>query len=150
MQQSPEDDWTCPPKNRPHWLPDEASGSELSYLSWGYRWYGSTPISPSRHGGWHYFVSMEGGHDLLIEGRTIRAQPGLVCVTHPDCPIGHADQPNHRCRILTWIWRTPPTHSALHPPKGSFLRMQISKPQLRHVETLLANCRQAVAVANER
>jgi AraC-like DNA-binding protein len=131
-------------------LPAQASGLELNYLSWGYRWYGSTPIAPSRHGGWHYFVSLEGGHDLLIEGRTLRTRPGLVCITHPDCPIGHFDRPNHRCRILTWIWRTPPTHSALLAPQGSFLRLHLSKNQLRRIEGIHGSCHNAVAVANER
>src|SRR5688572_23978143 len=92
-----------PPKDRPHWLPVGAAGFELGYLSWGYRWYGDSPIEPTQHDGWHYFVVVEGSPTLLIQGRRLPTRPGMVCVSHPDCPIGHRDQPKRQCRILTWI-----------------------------------------------
>ena len=138
------------PKVRPHWFPTEQSEFELSYLSWGYRWYGTTPIVPSSHEGWHYFVVLEGTPVLLVGGRTLQVKPGLVCVTYPGCQVGHHDQPKRRCRILTWIWRTPPMHSALQPPDDGFLRLQLEASQLRRIDLLHMDCRKAVAVASER
>jgi AraC-like DNA-binding protein len=139
-----------PPKGRPHWLPSQASGFELLYLSWGYRWYGNAPIEPSLHEGWHYFVVLEGSPTLYVGARKLRTKPGLVCIAHPDCPVGHHDLPKRRCRILTWIWRTPPRHSALEPKAGRFLSLTLEREQLRRLETLHAECHKAAAVASER
>ncbi len=142
------------PAGRPHWLPAQHSGSELgfelSYLSWGSRWYGTAPIEPSVHEGWHYFVTLEGTPIVIIGGQKIRARPGFVFVAHPDCAVGHADEPRKRCRILTWIWRAPPTHSALQPASGAYLRLHLGPAQLRRLTALNAECHRAVAVASER
>jgi len=139
-----------PPKGRPHWLSVQESAFDLGYLSWGYRWYGESPIEPSLHEGWHYFVVLEGGPVLLVSGRKVRTGPGRVCIAHPDCPVGHRDEPGRRCRMLTWIWRTAPAHSALRPPPGGFLRLRLTRDQLRRLERLHAVCVQAVALASER
>ena len=141
---------TVPPKGRPYWLPARPSTLDLNYLSWGYRWYGDAPIPPSRHEGWHYFVVLEGSPILLINGRTLRPSPGVLTICHPDCPIGHRDQPAQRCYMLTWIWRSPPSHSALRPKEGRFLRVTLDKELLRRVKQLHTQCREAVANANER
>jgi AraC-like DNA-binding protein len=139
-----------PPKDRPYWLPTPQSRFELNYLSWGYRWYGIAPIAPSLHEGWHYFLVLEGTPTALIQGRSLRLRPGSVCIAHPDCPVGHRDLLKRRCRILTWIWRTPPNHSALQSSDAGFLRLQFTKGQMRRLETLHGECRKAVAVADER
>jgi hypothetical protein len=87
----------APQKARPHWFPAEQSAFELSYLSWGYRWYGTTPIGPLAHEGWHYFVVLEGTPGLVVGGRTLqKVRPGLVCVTYPGCSVGHSDKARHR------------------------------------------------------
>jgi AraC-like DNA-binding protein len=139
-----------PPKDRPYWLPTPQSGFELNYLSWGYRWYGVAPIAPSLHEGWHYFVVLEGTPTLLVQGRSLRLRPGTVCIAHPDCPVGHRDLPKRRCRILTWIWRTPPNHTALHAPDAGFIRLQLASGQIRRLESFHGECRKAVAMADER
>jgi AraC family transcriptional regulator of arabinose operon len=139
-----------PPKGRPHWLSTREPAFELIYLSWGWRWYGDAPIEPTLHEGWHYFIVVEGNPLLLVGERALRAAPGLACISHPDCPVGHADQPGSRCRMLTWIWRTPPGHSALRPPEREFIRLQLQPDRLRNLESLHAACSAAAAVADER
>lgn len=139
-----------PPPGRPHWLPLVATPSELSYLSWGRRWYGDAAIVPSLHEGWHYFVVTGGTPTLLVGGETIRAQSGAVTICDPDCPIGHRDRPGRACQMLTWIWRTPPAHSALRPRRGGFLQLTLEKDLARRLPALHAQCREAVALASER
>ncbi len=139
-----------PPKGRPHWHAAQTSTFDLLYLSWGYRWYGNEPIEPSLHEGWHYFVVLEGSPTLLIQGRKLKTHPGFVCIAHPDCPVGHIDLPKSRCRILTWIWQTLPSHSALQPEAAGFLKLTLEKDLLRRVATLSSDSHRAVAVASER
>lgn len=139
-----------PPKGRPYWLPTLAAPFELSYLSWGYRWYGDAPIKPSRHEGWHYFVVLEGSPILQIRGRATQPGPGVLTICHPDCPIGHSDAPGRRCNMLTWIWRTPPAHSALRPKPAGFVRINLDRDLLRRIKALHSQCREGVAHANER
>jgi len=139
-----------PPKGRPYWLPDRATSLELRYLSWGYRWYGDVPIESSSHDGWHYFMVLEGSPTLLVRERILRMHPGMVSICHPECPVGHRDQPKQRCCILTWIWRSQPTHSALRPNPGDFLKISLDKDLLRRLKNLHTQCREAVAHANER
>ncbi len=141
---------SVPPKGRPYWLPTRTTPFELSYLSWGYRWYGDAPIKPSRHDGWHYVVVLEGSPTLLVRGRTLQPPAGVLTICHPDCAIGHSDDQGRRCYILTWIWRTPPAHSALQPKAGSFLRIPLDAELIRRIKLLHTQCREAVAHANER
>jgi len=139
-----------PPKGHPLcWLFWEKP-FELGYLSWGNRWYGDAPAHTCLHDGWHYFVVIEGTPDLFVQGRTVRTQPGFACICHPDCPVGHFDRPARRCKMLTWVWRTPPTHSALHPEPGGFLKISLEPQVLRRLKNLHAQCREGVAIANER
>jgi AraC-like DNA-binding protein len=138
-----------PPKGRPHWLADRATSFELRYLSWGYRWYGDVPIEVSGQDGWYYFVVLEGSPTLLVRGRGQRIQAGTVSICHPDCPVGHRDHPKSRCSILTWTWRAQPTHSALRPKPGWLLNVTLERNLLRQLKNLHAQCRKAVAHANE-
>jgi AraC-like DNA-binding protein len=139
-----------PPKGRPHWLPDRATSLELRYLSWGYRWYGDVPVGSSSHDGWHYFMVLEGSPTLLVREQTVRMRPGMVSICDPECPVGHRDQPKHRCCILTWIWKSQPTHSALRPNPGDFIKISLDKDRLRRLKNLHTQCREAVANTNER
>jgi AraC-like DNA-binding protein len=139
-----------PPKGHPLCWVFKAKPLELAYLSWGRRWYGEAPANARAHDGWHYFAVLEGSPALHVNGRTVPTQPGLVSVAHPDCEVGHSDQPGRRCEMLTWVWRTPPTHSALRPEEGESLRLILNRAALRRLKQLHGQCREAVAQANER
>ena len=139
-----------PPKDRPHWLPPPSRDFELSYLSWGFRWFGDSPIEPSIHFGYHYFVVLDGSPYLLIKDRLAQARAGTVFVIHPDCPMGHRDRPGKRCEILTWIWRTQPTHPALRPAAGDYLQLSLSRDALGRLKTLHKQCHKAVSVADDK
>lgn len=139
-----------PPKGRPHWLPVVSARLELNYLSWGRRWYGDAAIAPSLHEGWHYFVVLGGTPTVVVGEESLRLESGSVTICDPDCPIGHRDVPGRACQMLTWIWRTPPAHSALQPKSGGFLTLELEKNLLRRVVSLHAQCREAVALATER
>jgi len=147
--------WYTPlPKNGKHGSPllrlFGAAPSELGYLSWGRRYYGEPPLAPRTHEGWHYFVVAGGAPKLLVNSETVPTQSGSVSVGDPECPIGHRDEPGKSCQMLTWIWRTPPAHSALRPPPGGCLRLELSPGQLRRLKHLHTQCRQAVADSNEQ
>jgi AraC-like DNA-binding protein len=148
-QAVPYADYT-PPKGHPLCWLFKAKPFELAYLSWGYRWYGDAPAPARMHDGWHYFVVLEGNPALLANGRVLRTQPGVATLAHPDCLVGHRDRPGRRCQMLTWVWRTPPAHSALRPPAEGLLRMNLEPSVLRRLKVLHGQCREAVAHANER
>lgn len=122
----------------------------LAYLSWGHRWYGDAPANARAHDGWHYFAVLAGTPMLHVNGRTLPTRPGVVSVAHPDCVVGHSDLPGQRCEMLTWVWRTPPAHSALRPDDAGSLRLFVDRVGLRHLKNLHVQCREAVARANER
>jgi AraC-like DNA-binding protein len=52
--------------------------------------------------------------------------------------------------MLTWVWRTPPAHSALRPRPGGSLQLMLEHEQLRRLKHLHMQCREAVADSNER
>jgi AraC family transcriptional regulator of arabinose operon len=148
-------DWYTPlPKNGKHGSPllrlFGAAPSELGYLSWGRRYYGEPPLPPRTHEGWHYFVVADGRPKLLVDTESVPTQPGTVSIGDPECPIGHRDEPGTACQMMTWIWRTPPSHSALRPPKSGCLRLELDPSQLRRLKHLHTQCRQAVADSNEQ
>src|SRR5580700_7045984 len=118
---------------------------ELSYLSWGRRRYGDWAIEAAMREGWHYFVVLAGTPTLVVGDHEIVTEPGAVSIGDPDCPIGHRDEPGGVCQMLTWIWRTPPTHSALRPDKEGYLRLYLEPAQLRRMKQLHVQCREAVA-----
>jgi AraC-like DNA-binding protein len=149
MQQKTGPDCNSQPKGPPYTRLYNASPSELSYLSWGRRRYGDRPIRESTHEGWHYFVVLSGTPHLMVKGRRHVAAPGFACIAHPDCPVGHSDLPGSECQMLTWIWRTPPTHSMVRPAKEEALFMPVDRSLLPQLRRLHADCRAAVARANE-
>jgi AraC-like DNA-binding protein len=140
---------TGQPKGPPYTRLYRAGPSELGYLSWGRRYYGDHPIRESAHEGWHYFAVLAGSPDLLIDGRRYATSPGFVSVAHPDCPLGHIDVPGRECRMLTWIWRTPPTHSKLLPAPGGQLFLPVDRNRTGILRRLHAESREAVGLANE-
>lgn len=139
-----------PPKGHPLCWVFRAKPLELAYLSWGHRWYGDAPANARAHDGWHYFAVLAGAPALHVNGRAMPTQPGLVSVAHPDCVVGHHDLPGRRCEMLTWVWRSPPAHSALRPDETGSLRLMLDRTGLRRLKQLHGQCREAVARANER
>jgi len=122
---------------------------ELAFISWGLRKF-DEPIVPSRHEGWHYFMVLSGSPSLMVEGRRRSTQPGTFTLGHPDTLIGHADHPGRACRILTWIWRTPPAHSALLARPDEPLVLQLSGPEIARMKRLHTECRDTVVETGER
>lgn len=122
---------------------------EVCYLSWGRRRYGDAPLAAVMSEGWHYFVVLRGTPSLVVGEKRIKLSPGLVNIAHPDCPLGHGDEPGRSCEMLTWIWRTPPTPSALTPGPGECVRIALKPGQLRRLKELHRQCRHAVTTSNE-
>ena len=139
-----------PPKGHPLCWVFKAKPFDLAYLSWGHRWYGDAPANARAHDGWHYFVVLSGAPDLHVNGEWLPTRPGLVSLAHPDCVVGHRDKPGKKCEMLTWVWRSPPEHSALVPPAGRSMRLNLDRVGLRRLKQLHAQCRAAVAAADER
>lgn len=151
----PRDTWIGPiPKNGKHGTAlvrlSRPQPFELSYLSWGRRHYGEPAIGPTIHEGWHYFMVLAGTPTLVVNGKRILTGPGTISIGDPNCPIGHWDEPGRACEILTWIWRTPPTHSALQPPKDGCLMLSLEADRIRRLKHLHFQCRDAVADSDER
>lgn len=146
--------YTPPPKSGKHGGPFarlfRPQPFELGYLSWGRRHYGEPPLPERKHEGWHYFVVLSGSPTLVVADELVHQQAGSASLGDPNCPIGHWDQPGRACQILTWIWRSPPTHSALRPAPGSRLNFVLQPDQLRRLRQLHQQCRDAVADSNER
>jgi len=122
---------------------------EICYLSWGRRRYGDAPLVPVMSEGWHYFVVLRGSPFLVVGEKRLKLQAGAVNIAHPDCPLGHGDEPGRSCEMLTWIWRTPPTPSALTPEEGECVRITLKPHQLRRLKELHRQCRQAVTTSSE-
>src|ERR1041385_4134877 len=136
----------APPKGHPLCWLFRAAPFELAYLSWGNRWYGDAPANPTAHDGWHYFVALEGAPELSINGRCImRTTRGTAVICDPDCIVGHFDDPGKRCQMLTWVWRTPPAHSALRPLPEGFRQFSLGPGVLRQLKKLHETCRKAFA-----
>jgi AraC-like DNA-binding protein len=140
----------APPKGHPLCWLFRAAPFELAYLSWGNRWYGDAPANPTAHDGWHYFVALEGAPELSINGRCLmRTTRGTAVICDPDCIVGHFDDPGRRCQMLTWVWRTPPAHSALRPVPEGFIKFALDSAVLRQLKKLHETCRKAVAQDTE-
>jgi AraC-like DNA-binding protein len=123
---------------------------DLSYLSWGRRYYGDPPIEPTGHEGWHYFLALGGKASLVIDGQTVSAEPGLISIGHPECLIGHFDEGERVSEMLTWVWRSPPTHPTLCPAPGKAKLLHLDVGRVRRVQRIHAQCREAIAHSNER
>lgn len=121
---------------------------ELAYLSWGHRWYGDAPVEAQSHDGWHYFVVLAGGPTLRVGGQARRTEPGFVSICHPDTPVGHEDEPGASCRMLTWVWRTPPA-STLSPSADRPVAFVADGSTLRRLNDLHARCRAAMDSMDE-
>lgn len=122
---------------------------EICYLSWGRRRYGDAPLAAVMSEGWHYFVVLRGSPSLMIGDKRVRLSAGTVNIADPDCPLGHSDDEGRSCEMLTWIWRTPPTPSALLPGKGECVRILLKPDQLRRLKELHRQCRHAVVTSDE-
>ncbi|MDD4872571.1 MAG: hypothetical protein PHR77_18630, partial [Kiritimatiellae bacterium] len=134
-----------PPVGRPRWLPENPEGWDLLYLSWGHRWFAENPIPIAMHDGWVYMAVLEGTPQLTTKNGSQRIPTGSVMIIHPDCAYGWTDKPLKRCKILTWVWRTAPLHSALQPLPAKYLIFKPDRVTLRHLVTINANCVREVA-----
>lgn len=123
--------------------------SDLSYVSWGIRRYGETPVKAKQSPGWHYFVSLTGSPFIVVEGREIPMPAGSISIADPTCRIGHIDHLGHTCEMLTWIWREPPPHSALIPGVRNIVQLRIDRKQLGLIKKLHGQTRAALAEPNE-
>ena len=130
-------------------MPHDPAGWELLYLSWGLRWMGEHPIPLAMHEGWVYAVILEGVPTVLIRGRPRPTRRGEVFIFHPDCAYGWRDKAQRSCRLMTWLWRTPPAHSQLVPPGGGFRRLRVGEGALRRLTAINRDCLRAVAGAGE-
>lgn len=72
------------------------------------------------HDGWVYAVILEGVPVLQFQSSQRATKPGDVFIFHPDCAYGWQDLPKNPCKLMTWLWRTPPTHSNLVPAAEGF------------------------------
>lgn len=138
-----------PPEGRPRWMPRDPAGWELLYLGWGLRWFGESPIPPAMHEGWAYCAVLEGAPRAVLSRGARPTRPGSVFIFHPDCAYGWSDRPGAACRMLTWLWRTPPEHSALAPPPGEVKRLTLAPAALHHLSAIHAACLREVAAPSE-
>ena len=130
-------------------MPRDPAGWELRYLSWGLRWMGEHPIPLAMHEGWVYAVICEGSPTVLIQDHPRRTQVGDVFIFHPDCAYGWRDQPKRSCRLMTWLWRTPPTHSLLIPAASGYRHLRVDARTLQRLTAIHQHCLQEVAVVGE-
>ena len=138
-----------PPQGRPRWMPCDPAGWELLYLSWGLRWMGENPIPLARHEGWVYAVILEGTPSILINGRARPTHRGDIFIFHPDCAYGCSDKGHRACRLLTWLWRTPPAHRQLVPEVGGYRQLHVGEKSLRRLVNINRECLRAVGSAGE-
>lgn len=138
-----------PPQGRPRWQPRDPAGWELLYLGWGRRWFGDNPIPPAMHEGWVYCAILEGTPRAVINGAARKTGAGHVFIFHPDCAYGWRDQPAASCRMLSWLWRTPPAHSALLPKPGGYKRLTVGEDGLHPLGAIHAACQREVGVPSE-
>jgi len=130
-------------------MPKDPASWELLYLSWGSRWMGDQPIPQAMHDGWVYAVILDGAPDAVVGGVRVRTKPGSVIIFHPDCAYGWVDKPGMESRMLTWLWRTPPGHSALQPLQGGYIHIKVTNTILRKLVAVNRECCRAVAVPGE-
>ena len=138
-----------PPPGRPRWQLQDGDPLDLLYLSWGGRWLGDHPVPLAQHEGWVYAVVLEGTPGLVIRDRMIQTRRGDVFLFHPDCAYGWQDGPGLSCRLLCWLWRTPPAHSRLVPAAGGFLHLRVNGLALRRLAGINRQCQRDVIQAGE-
>jgi AraC-like DNA-binding protein len=122
---------------------------ELLYLSWGRRWMGEHPIPLAMHEGWVYAVILEGVPVLQFQSSQRPTKPGDVFIFHPDCAYGWQDLPKNPSKLMTWLWRTPPTHTHLVPTAEGFLHIRATPKLLRQIVAIHQRCMLDVAAADE-
>jgi len=138
-----------PPPGRPRWMPQDPAGAELLYLSWGTRWMGDHPIPLAMHDGWVYALILDGAPKLMLQSHQRPTKRGDVFIFHPDCAYGWQDKPKCASRMLTWLWRNPPTHSRLLPAPGDCWHIQSSQPQVRQLVGIHQHCLRDVGAIGE-
>jgi AraC-like DNA-binding protein len=130
-------------------MPKDPAGAELLYLSWGVRWMGDHPIPLAMHEGWVYAVVLEGNPTLRLKSTRFPTEPGDVFVLHPDCAFGWEDQPKRASRLMTWLWRNPPTHSKLIPDPEKWCHVKAEAAALRRLSSIHQECLREVGTAGE-
>ena len=138
-----------PPPGRPRWMPQDPAGAELLYLSWGARWMGDHPIPLAMHDGWVYALILEGAPTLMLQKSQRRTKRGDVFIFHPDCAFGWRDKPKCASRILTWLWRNPPTHSKLSTAPGGCWLIHLNGQRLHQLAGIHQQCLHDVGAIGE-
>lgn len=138
-----------PPQGRPRWQPRDPAGWDLLYLGWGLRWFGDNPIPPAMHDGWVYCAILEGTPLAGINGTAKKTRAGHVFIFHPDCVYGWRDRPGASCRMLSWLWRTPPAHSALLPKPGGYKALTLDEAGLHPLTAIHSACQREVGAPGE-
>lgn len=138
-----------PPPGRPRWMPQDPAAAELQYMSWGDRWMGDDPIPLAMHDGWVYAVIVAGAPILMLKEKDSQTRRGDAFIFHPDCAFGWQDKPKRESRILTWLWRHPPTHSKLAPEPGEPWRVRVDESHLRLLAGIHQHCLQDVRLIGE-
>lgn len=138
-----------PPRGRPRWMPKDPAAWELLYLSWGERWMGDQPIPQAMHDGWVYAAISEGSPDAIIGASRLRTRRGSVIIFHPDCAYGWIDRRGRSSRMMTWLWKTEPSHSVLRPEPGGYIHIKVNDSTLRKLVAVNRECCREVAVPGE-
>ena len=111
---------------------------------------GDHPIPLAMHDGWVYAVVVEGTLKLKLQNHQEQAtRSGDVFIFHPDCAFGWQDEPKRPSRLMTWLWRNPPTHSKLLPAPEGWSRVRVNERQLRLLVGIHRQCQRDVASVGE-
>jgi AraC-like DNA-binding protein len=130
------------PHGRPFLLGEKLS-SDLVYLSWGRRTYGTAPIPITCHEGWVYLLVRSGAPLFLRPGRPPRRiRAGSCLVVDPDCASGWSDARGARCDVLTWVWRQNPGSTMLQTPCAIF---HLEDKAIRRLAGIHERCREQIS-----
>lgn len=136
---------TILPQGRPFLL-DEKSSSDLLYLSWGTRTYGTSPIPVTRHEGWVYLLIRSGSPLLLRPGRRAKRIPaGHFLVIDPDCASGWSDRGGRSCDLLTWVWRERPRSDSIRRSKTSCIIFRPDDTAIQRLCRIHKQCREQIS-----
>lgn len=110
---------------------------------------GDHPIPMAQHEGWVYAVVLRGTPTMVICEGTKPLCRGDVLIFHPDCAYGWKDLAGVPCRLMSWLWRTPPAHSLLTPKPGGYLRFRVGDAALNRLMKVNHQCQRDVARVGE-
>lgn len=95
-----------PSKAYPRWM--QAGGKELIYLAWGERRFDRDPLPVHSNNGWVYWVVTSGQVLVEFAENTRLFRSGMGMLAGPELAFGFPALGQKSCRILAWIWKSPP------------------------------------------